>query len=197
MINSYVWRVFQIWMPNNAESICRKLGEKLRQPTLHVFIRHCGTESARSAPLITLTDSHTHTLSFCGKPNFISILRRGRPNANHILLLYRKYRLNALVGSVRYLNFLLEYTLFYYLLELYPRESPCWIIPNPNTLLRYILSFYIAKRFPISIHCWVIPNAETLFSFGQLYYIAIVNRISLHSRATPNPNTLLRYSQHY
>ena len=61
-----------------------------------------------------------NTFGFCRKPNFISILRLGCPNPDHFLLHYEVYRLNTLVDSVRYLVALLKYTLFNYIVEVYP-----------------------------------------------------------------------------
>ena len=90
----------------------------------------------------------THTLGFCRKPNRISILWLGHPNAKHILFHYWSIAsLNTLVGSIRYFIILLKYSLFYYIVELYPVILHCWAIPNSKSLLRYNLSYYIAKHF--------------------------------------------------
>ena len=104
----------------------------------------------------------TYTLDFCRKRNSISIQWLGHPNPNHVLLHHRKITsLRTLVGSVRYLITLLEYSLFYYIVKLYPTFLHCWPMPNRNTLLRlvrYTLSYYIAKHF---------PNTNTLLSYAQ------------------------------
>ena len=49
-------------MPNIAESICRKVGEKFRRPILQAIILHCGTKKAQIAPPNTLTDLDTQFL---------------------------------------------------------------------------------------------------------------------------------------
>ena len=77
------------------------------------------------------------------------------------------HRLSTLVGSVRYLITFLKYTLFYYIVQLYPTISHCWAIANPNTFLRYTPSYYIAEHFPISIHCWAITSLSTLSNYGR------------------------------
>ena len=68
------------------------------------------------------------------------------------------YRLNTLVGSVRYLITLLKYRMFHYIVELYPKILHCWAIPNHDTLLRYTQSYYIAKQY---------LNTKTLLSYTQ------------------------------
>ena len=66
--------------------------------------------------------------------------------------------LNILMGSVRYLITLLKYSLFHYIVELYPTFLQCWAIRNSNTLLRYTLSYYISKQF---------SKTNTLLSYTQ------------------------------
>ena len=66
--------------------------------------------------------------------------------------------LNTLMGSVRYLITLLKYSLFHYIVELYPDFLQCWAKPISNTLLGYILSYYIAKQF---------SKTNTLLSYTQ------------------------------
>ena len=53
-----------IWLPNNADSICKKVSKKLklRRPGLHTIILHCGTKSAKIAPPNTLMDSYDRFL---------------------------------------------------------------------------------------------------------------------------------------
>ena len=48
-------------MPNDADSIFGKVGEKLklRRPALHAIILHCGTKSDRITPPNILKDSYT------------------------------------------------------------------------------------------------------------------------------------------
>ena len=176
-MNSCVFRLPLTWMPNNAESICRKVSKNLRWPSLHAFIIHCGTKLVRIAP----PNTYTHILGFCRQPNCISIQWLRHPNPNDIFLHYRSTTcLNTLVGGVDYLSTLLKYTLFQYVAELYPILTHCWgipylitllsnsqftihcwAIPKPNTLLRYSPSYYTAEQIPISIQCWAIPNPKT------------------------------------
>ena len=149
MMNSCVLRNLLTWMPNNAESVYRKVGENWgdRFYTLSKYIVE--KNLFRSHLLIHW---RTHTLDFCRKPNPISIRWLGHPNPNSLLLHYRSIPcLKTLVGSVRYLITLLKYRLFHYIVELYPTFLHCWSIPNPNTLLRYTSSYYIAKQFPKTI----------------------------------------------
>ena len=154
-MKSCVLRHLLTWMPNNAESACRKVGEIWGDSfyTLSYYI--VKKKSVGIAPPNTLT----HTLRFCRKPNPIPIRWLGHPKPNSLLLHYRSIpSLNTLVGSVRYLITLLKYRLFHYIVELYRTFLHCWATPNPNTLLRYTLSYYIAKQF---------SNTNTLLSYTQ------------------------------
>ena len=49
-------------MPNNSDSVCRKVGEKLERAAPHAIILHCGTNWAQTAPPNTLTDSYNRFL---------------------------------------------------------------------------------------------------------------------------------------
>ena len=60
-MESLVYSFFLILTPNNGDSICRRIGKKLklRRPALHVIILHSATKSAMIAPPNELTDSYT------------------------------------------------------------------------------------------------------------------------------------------
>ena len=124
MMSSCVLGLLLMWMPNNANSTCRKLGEKLRQPALHAIIIHCGTKSAWIAPVNKLTDLYTQFLP--KKLNLISFQWLGHPNSYHTILHYRSIPCpNTFVDSVRYFITacfisLLSYTQRFYIAELYP-----------------------------------------------------------------------------
>ena len=160
-----VLRLLLIWMPNNAESICRKVGKKLRQPALHAFIVHCGTKSARIAPSNTLTDSYTRLLPKA-QP-YLNFMTR-TPKCKQYNVTLAKYTV-LILWYVVYAILLLCWSTpwFFYMVELYRTISPCWAMPNATTLLIYTLSYYIAEQFPIWIHCRAIPNPNTLLRFTQ------------------------------
>ena len=153
MMNSCVLRLLLILMSNNAESICRKDSEKLRRSALHSFILHCGTKWARIARPNTLTDSYIRFLPEA-QPYLNSMTRTPKSKLFFIALPCP----NTLVGRVCSLITLLKYSLFYYVVELYPTFLLCCAIPNPNTLLRYTLSYYMAKQF---------QKTNTLLSYTQ------------------------------
>ena len=68
----------------------------------------------------------THTLGCCRKPYHISFRWLGHPNPKSLLLHYRSIPcLNILVGSVGYLITLLKYSLFHYIVEVYPKNLHC------------------------------------------------------------------------
>ena len=153
---SWVLQLLLFWRPKNVETIWRKVGAIWgdRPYTLSNYI----VEQSRLGSHILL-HWRTHTLSFCRKPNPISFRWLGFPNPNSLLLHYRSIPcLNILVGSVGYLITLLKYSLFHYIVEVYPKILHCWALPNPNTLLRCNLSYYIAKQF---------SNTDTLLSYTQ------------------------------
>ena len=174
-------------MPNNADSICRKVSENLksRRPALHA-IHHITlwNKTARVTPLNTLTVSYTR---FLPTTQLYLNSRTRIPNPTHLLLQYRSITcLYTLVGSIRNLLTLLKYSLFYYIAELYPNFKTaelcpvltpcsgipylftllgnsqililCCAMPNPNTLLRYTLSYYFNEQF---------PKTSTLLSYNH------------------------------
>ena len=145
-MNSCVLRNVLIWMSNNAESVCRKVGENWT--TLSQF----------DDP-----DTQIQTLYYCITEAYPVLIQWWVVDA--ILLLC--WRTACFVT-------LLSFTQHFYIAELYPILIHCWGIPylitllsnsqilihcwakpNPNTLLRYTLSYYIAKQF---------PNTNTLLS---------------------------------
>ena len=161
-MKSGVLRLLLIWMSTNVDSLCRKVGERLKWPTLQAFIIPCGTKSARIGPPNTLTDSN---LRFCRKLNRISILRLGHSNPNHILLHHRSITCyNNLVGSLHYLITFMKYTLFYYIVELYPILTHCWGLPYLFTMLNNSHFQYISELYPISVHCGTMANLNILLS---------------------------------
>ena len=184
-MNARVLRNLLILMPNNAESICRKVGENWA--TLSQF-EDLGTQ--------------IQTLYYCNTEAYPVLIHWGVVDA--ILILCR---------STACFIILLNFTQHFYIAELYPILIHCWVIPflitslsnsqilihcwaipNSNTLLRYSLSQNIAEQFPLSIltelypiltHCWGITYLNTLLSNSQLL---------IHFWPIPNPNTSLRYS---
>ena len=127
-MNSCVLRNLLIWLPNNAESICRKVGENWA--TLSQFDD---------------SDAQIQTLYYCiteAHPVFIHWWV-----VDAILLL---------CWSIARFITLLTFTQHFHIAELYPvpihclgirnlitllsnfqKLIQCWAIPNPNTLLRY------------------------------------------------------------
>ena len=87
---------------------CRRKTEATRPTRYHIaFWNKIGTDSRSKA----LTDSYTKP---CRKPIPISFQLLGHPNANQLIIHYQSIPcLYTLVGSLRYLNNLLKYRLFY------------------------------------------------------------------------------------
>ena len=156
MLDSCVLWLLLNWTPNKAESICRKMGENLRRPALHAFIKHCGTKSARMAPPNTMTDSYTRLLPKArtylilmtrtskSKPYFIKL-----PKYTVVIHWWVEYAILLLCWNTRCFVTLWSYTQHFYTAELYPIKSHSWLmpylvillgIPNFKTLLSYNLS---------------------------------------------------------
>ena len=133
-----VLRVLLNW--HNAESICRKVGEKLRRPALHASMFHCGTYSVRIKHLFTLTDSYTH------------FLPKTQPDVN---FMSRPPKFEP------YIITLPKYTVLkhWWIVLLLCWSRPCFI-----TLLSYIQQFHLAELYPILTHCRGIPYLLSLLS---------------------------------
>ena len=159
-------------MSNNAESIRRKLVEKLRRPASHAFIIHCGTKSIQIAHPNTLTD------------RYIQLLPNTQP--------YLNFDSDALIQAIYY--YITKYTVLIHWWVVYAILLLCWSTPCLITLFRYTLSYYVARGFPIPIHCCAIPNLNTLWRYIPSYYMGKQVPISIHCWAIPNPNTLFRYT---
>ena len=129
-MKSSVLRHLLTWMPNNAESVCRKVGENWA--TLSQFDD---------------SDTQIQTLYYC--------ITEAYPFLIHWWVVYA---ILLLCWSTAYFITLLSFTQHFYIVELYPmlihcRGIPyhntllsnsqilihCWAIPNPNTMLRYSL----------------------------------------------------------
>ena len=118
-----------IWMPNNADSICRKVGGKLKLkwPALHAIILQYGTRPARIAPPNTLTDSQTRFL--LKVQPYLKSMTQTLKSKPYIMLHYRSITcLKTLVGSG---------TLYCHFAEKQPVLLHCWDIPNTFRLLIY------------------------------------------------------------
>ena len=96
MLNSGVLLPNLIWMPNNTETIWKKVGEMLRRPALHAIILHCGTTSTRVAPPDTLTDSFTRFLEEA-QPYLNSMTRT--PKSKLFVIALPKYTLSQYIGG--------------------------------------------------------------------------------------------------
>ena len=62
-----------------------------------------------------------------------------------------------MLGSVRYINTLLKYSLLHYIVELYP-----YIFK----LLMFTLIHHIAEIYTILLHCWATPYPSTMSNYG-------------------------------
>ena len=144
-MNSCVLRLLLIWTPNEAESICRKLGEMLRRPALHAFIIHCGTNLAWIAPPNTLTDPYT-----CFLPKLWPYLTFMTPTSK----------------SKPYIIKLPKYTVLINWWIVYAILILCWNTPCFITLWGFTQHFYIADPYPILKRCWGIANIKTLLSYN-------------------------------
>ena len=158
-MNSCVLRLLIVWMLNKAESICKKVGEKLRRTALHAFMIYCGTKSVRIAPPNTLTDSYTQFLpetQLC--LNFTTRTSKSKP-----------YKIT-----------LPTYTILIHCWVVYATLIICWNTPCFNTLWSYTQHFYTAELYPILAQCWDIPYLVTLLSNSQFQYIADLYPILKH-----------------
>ena len=165
-MNSCVLRLLLIWMAITAESMCRRLSEKLRRPALHAFIIHFGTKSARVAPPITFTDSNARFWPRARPcPSFYTQTHKYKP----YIVTLPKYTV-LIPWWVVYAILLLCWSTpcFFYIVELYPIQTQCWGIPHPFTLIRNYQKQYIAELYPILAHCWGKANLITLLSKSQL-----------------------------
>ena len=87
-------------MLNIAEKICRKVGENLRRPALHDFIRHCVTKLVCIATPNSLTDSYARFLTKAQPHlNLRTLIPKFKP---YIVTLPKYTVFFALVGSLRY-----------------------------------------------------------------------------------------------
>ena len=172
MMNSIVLRALLTWMPNNAESICRKVGEKLGRPVLHAFITHCGTYSVRIAPRKTLTDSYTRFLP--ETQSYLNLMTRTPKSKPYYITLPKYavlihwwvlYAIFLLCWSTPCFITLLRYTQQSHIAELYLILGHCFGIPNFITLLPKTVTQYIAGLYPIVTHCWGIANIKILLSY--------------------------------
>ena len=139
----------------NANSACRKLGEKLRQPALEAIILHCGPKSAPVAPPNTLTDSYT--LFLLKTQSYLSSKTR-KPKSIPYNVILPKYTLTTLVEKVRYIItacflILLSYTQLFYIAELYPILTQGCGIPYLDTLLSNSQFQTFAEFYPFVSHC--------------------------------------------
>ena len=152
-MNSYALRMVLVWMPNNADSVWRKVGEKLKRRALLAIIIHCRTKSARIAPLKTFTDSYSWFLPRA-QP-YLNSVTRAPKSIPYTFTSRSRSCLFTLKGSVRYLINLLKYSLLYQF---------CWIIPNPNTLLRFYQSYFVTELYLILVHCRTMAYLKILLS---------------------------------
>ena len=145
MMNSYVLRMVLVWKPNYADSVCRKVGEKLRRRALLAIIIHCWTKSARIAPLETLTDSYSW------------FLPRTQPYLNSVTRAPKSipYTLLTEIGPV-FIHWRVVYDIllicwstayFISFVELYPILTHCCVLP-------------------ILFCCRVVPYLSTLSNYG-------------------------------
>ena len=141
MMNSCVSRLLLFWMPNIAESICRKVGENLRRPTLHAIILTCGTKTARIAPPNTLNDLYTR------------LLPKAQPYLNSDTQIQTLYWYNPQVNPV------LSHWCVAYAVLLFCRSTACFI-----TLLSFTQHFHIAELYPILAPRWGILMFNILLS---------------------------------
>ena len=144
-MNSCVLRHLSIQMPNNAESICGKVGKKMRRLVLHAFIVHWGTTSARIAPPNTLTDSY---FRFLPKAQPYQLFLTWTPKSKIYIFTLPKYTV--------LIPWCVVYTLFYYFAEVPPVFLHYWAKHHYNTELH-----------PILTHCWGIPYLITWLSNSQ------------------------------
>ena len=164
-MNSCVWRLLLIWMPNNVETICKKVGKKLRWPALHAIIIHCGTKSTRIAPLDTMTGPIHYV--FAGSPTLSQFEHSDTQTQTLYFCIIEVYPV------------LIPWWVVYAILKL------CWNTACFITLLRFTQLFYIAELYPILTHCWGITYLITLLSDSHK---------QIRCWAIPDPITLLRYS---
>ena len=175
-----------VWMPNNAESVHRKVGEKW------ATLSHFDDSNTQIQTLYySITEAYPFWIHWWV--------------VDAILLL---------CWIIACFITLLSFTHHFYTAELYPIPINCWgipnlvtllgnsqilihcwVIPNPNTLLRYSLSQNIAEQFPISIHTELYPILTHFWGLPYLITLLSNSQKLIHCWAIPNPNTLLRYTK--
>ena len=145
-MNSCVLRLLLTWMPNNAESLCRKVGQKLRRPALHAFMLHCGTKTVRIAPPNTLTDS----ISVSAECPTVSDFYDSDTQMQTIYYCITEVYLVWLHWWLVYAIFLL-----------------CWCRACSIKLLSYTQQFYNTELYTILKQFWGIPYFITWQSNSQ------------------------------
>ena len=146
MINSCDLRFLLFSMPHKAQSICRKVGKKLRRPALHAFKIHCGTESVRIAPPNTMTESYTRFLPKI-QPYVIFSTRTPK--------------------SEQYSLTLPKYTVLKHWWVVYAIVLLCWSTRCFNTLFSYTQQFLFAEIYTVLTDQWGIHCLITLQSNYQ------------------------------
>ena len=143
-MNSCVLRNLLIWMPNNAESVCRKVGENW-------------------ATLSQIDDSDTQikTLYYCNTEAYPVLMHWWVVDSILILC-----------WSTACFNTLLSFTQHFYIAELYPILIHCWGIPYLITLLCNSQKLKHCWATPNFNTYWAIPNPKTLLRYTLSYYIA-------------------------
>ena len=186
-MNSCVIRLLLTSMPNNAERICRKLGEKLMRPAIHAVMIHWRTNSVRVASPSTLNDTYTQFL-WKTQPylNFVTRTPKSKPYnitlPKFMVLFYWwvVYVILLFCWSTPCFIQLLSYTQQFDNTELYAILTHCWGIPCVITLLSNLQFQNIAELYPILSHCGGIPSFITLLSNSQNTYIAELYPILTH-----------------
>ena len=196
MMSSIILRLLLFWMPFNVDSTCRKVRERVEATAPTRYHNTFWNKKRLGSHL--LKHWRFHTNNFGRKLNIISIQGHTKPYSTKL-----HYRSTAcpdtMVGSVRYRNTLLQYSVLFELLsytqlfyiaefypnptlfvEVYPFILCCWAIFKFNTLLISSQSQYIAELQPTLTHCWGIPNLNTLLRKTQYYYIAELHPILTH-----------------
>ena len=146
-MNSCVLRNLLIWMPNNAESVCRKVGEnwanlsQIDDSDTQIKTPHyCITEAYPVLMHWWVVDS---ILIFCWSTACFNILLS---STQHFYII-ELYPILIHGWGITYLNTLPSNSQILKHCWANPNFNAYWAIPNPNAFLRNTLSYYNAKKF--------------------------------------------------
>ena len=154
MVISCDLQLLLVWKHKNADSTCRKLGERLKRP----IRKHWWKKSDRIAAPFILTVSH---FQFLLKAQSYPSSQTRTPNFLPYNLTFPKFNLSEYIGVCYSITAcfitLLSYIQNFFTAELNPILTQCWGMPFFITLLSSSHFKYFAQLFPILSRCELYP----------------------------------------